>query len=261
MPRLSPGLVSVTFRQLGWQDIIEQTVAAGLAGIEWGGDIHVPHGDLARAQRVGRACSDAGLAVPTYGSYYRLGQEAGTDNPGFAAVLDTAEALGSRHIRVWPGVKGSAEAGADYRKRVAEEALALGAQARKRGMKLVYEYHGGTLTDSVASAEQLLKDTAHPGIDTLWQPINGADEQTNLASVHSVLPRLVNVHVFHWRMTHEGIDRRPLAEGRERWLTYFREIRQTGRDHACLIEFVRGDSLDMFHQDARVLKELLAAGP
>jgi hypothetical protein len=43
------GLVSVTFRQLSAEEIIKLVVCAGLEGIEWGGDIHVPHGDLKRS--------------------------------------------------------------------------------------------------------------------------------------------------------------------------------------------------------------------
>jgi 3-dehydroshikimate dehydratase len=57
------GLLSVTFRQLVVEDIIPLVVQAGLDGIEWGGDIHVPHGEVKRAEVVGRLTRDAGLQV------------------------------------------------------------------------------------------------------------------------------------------------------------------------------------------------------
>jgi 3-dehydroshikimate dehydratase len=51
---LIPGLVSVTFRKLSPQEIIALTAEAQLQVIEWGGDIHVPHGDIQQAENVAR---------------------------------------------------------------------------------------------------------------------------------------------------------------------------------------------------------------
>ncbi len=62
-----PGLVSITFRQLTAAEIIALMTQAGLAAIEWGGDIHVPHGDEAQARAVARMGADAGLHVAAYG--------------------------------------------------------------------------------------------------------------------------------------------------------------------------------------------------
>jgi len=67
-----PGLVSITFRKLSPEQIIELVRKAGLSGIEWGGDIHVPHGDIARAKEVKSMTKEAGLRVAVYGSYYHL---------------------------------------------------------------------------------------------------------------------------------------------------------------------------------------------
>src|SRR5262245_16795172 len=101
---LVPGLVSVTFRQLGPGEIIALAVEHGMRAIEWGGDVHVPVGDLVVAREVGRWCVDAGIIVEAYGSYYRgIGD--------FAPVLETALALGAPRIRVWAGELGSAEEG------------------------------------------------------------------------------------------------------------------------------------------------------
>jgi len=49
--KLRPGLVSVSFRALSPSEIIPMVVSGGLQGIEWGGDIHVPHGSIGRAGR------------------------------------------------------------------------------------------------------------------------------------------------------------------------------------------------------------------
>src|SRR5580658_9140837 len=108
MSLLLPGLVSITFRALSPSQIIERMVQAQLSHVEWGGDIHVPAGDIARAGEVRRWTEEAGLQCAAYGSYYRLGV-AGEGTPDFQRVLDSAIALGVPTIRVWAGNKGSAD--------------------------------------------------------------------------------------------------------------------------------------------------------
>lgn len=46
---LVSGLVSVSFRDLDDDRIVELCARAGLQGIEWRGDVHQPHGDTKRA--------------------------------------------------------------------------------------------------------------------------------------------------------------------------------------------------------------------
>src|SRR5688572_22964962 len=101
---LTSGLVSVTFRKLGPREIVQLASTAGLRGIEWGGDIHVPAGDLQTARAVRQISADAGLQVLAYGSYFRF-------QPGeaFELVLETAVALGAPLIRIWAGNQPSAE--------------------------------------------------------------------------------------------------------------------------------------------------------
>ena len=70
---LKSGLVSVSFRSLPPEEIVRLAAGCGLGAIEWGGDVHVPPGDIANAARVGEMTRAAGLAVSSYGSYYRLG--------------------------------------------------------------------------------------------------------------------------------------------------------------------------------------------
>ncbi|MDD5482315.1 MAG: hypothetical protein PHP98_01495 [Kiritimatiellae bacterium] len=44
------GLTSVTFRKLSCRKVAALVKKAGLAAIEWGGEVHVPHGDIARGK-------------------------------------------------------------------------------------------------------------------------------------------------------------------------------------------------------------------
>ena len=99
----------MTFRQLPVERIIALTAQAHLDGIEWGGDVHVRHGDIPIAHRVAQATADAGLVVAAYGSYYRVAESEGEGLP-FELVLDSAQALGAPLIRVWAGKRGSDDA-------------------------------------------------------------------------------------------------------------------------------------------------------
>ena len=63
------GLTSITFRKLSIDEIIALTASAGLDGIEWGSDVHVPQGDTELAESVKAKTEAAGLKVCSYGSY------------------------------------------------------------------------------------------------------------------------------------------------------------------------------------------------
>jgi sugar phosphate isomerase/epimerase len=252
---LTPGLVSITFRQLSPEEIISLCTKAGVRCIEWGGDVHVPPGGAARAREVGRLTRDAGLEVAAYGSYYRLGlNEPGT----FEAVMASAVALGAPTIRVWAGRKGSRETEVDERCEVIANALRVADIAARNGITISLEYHAGTLTDERESVRALLGEMAHPGIEFLWQPTNGAPLTECVDRLVEVLPRLRNVHVFHWWPT--AAERHPLAEGEAAWRSYLAIVRDAGRDADCLLEFVRGDAPEQFLADAATLRRWLEGG-
>jgi sugar phosphate isomerase/epimerase len=269
---LIPGLVSITFRSLSPEEIIAAVSENGLSAVEWGGDVHVPHGDTARAREVAARSADAGLTVAAYGSYYKFQdiQDSQDDAAGPApreqqgpsqeAVLDTAEALGAPVIRIWAGTEGSAETDVPRRRAIVEATRRMADGAAARGIRIAFEYHGNTLTDSNDSARGLLEEIDHPNVGSLWQPPNGASYDYCLDGLRGIRPYLSNIHCFHWGP--EGsTDKRPLAEGRERWSGYLREVgHATPREERryVLIEFVHDGSLAAFAADAATLRAWLA---
>jgi sugar phosphate isomerase/epimerase len=231
--------------------LIKLAAQAGLQTIEWGGDIHVPHGDIARATEVGRWTREAGLSVACYGSYYRLGSPGKSPSP--LAVLDAAEALGAPAIRVWAGEKSSASATGDDFKAVVEDALSLADLAAGRGLSIAYEFHANTLHDNAQAAQRLLEATQHPAIATLWQPINQADTATSLASLVTVAARLLNLHVFTWTFPEGRLTRHPLDAGEAAWLHYLAAAARLPGNHTCLLEFVVDDDPGQLQADAETL--------
>jgi 3-dehydroshikimate dehydratase len=243
-----PGLVSVTFRSLSPEQIIKLTVEAGLAGIEWGGDIHVPHGEVEKAIEVRRLTTDAGLRVASYGSYYRVGED---DPASFAAVLRTAEALAAPVIRIWAGRRSSATAGEEYRQQVIKNTRMACDEAAKSGIGVAFEYHQNTLADNIEAALGLYNDIGHENLKMYWQPQSHEIIEERVAGLKSFLPILANVHVT-------TLSPRQRLEDAGEWQRYL-ELLSSGPDRECwvMIEFVKDDNPDQFLADALVLRKWL----
>lgn len=250
-----PGLVSITFRKLTPAEVAALVKKAGLKGIEWGGDVHVPHGDLARAREVRELTLEHGLTTAAYGSYYRAGQGE-TTGPAFERVLETAVELGAPTIRVWPGTAGSAELDEEGRWKIIRDLRRIAGLAAKAGVSITLEFHGGTLTDTNESASKLLVEVDHANVFTGWQPHNGEATAECVDGLRAVLPRVSTVHVFHWWPT--PAERHPLADGAERWAHFLPLLRQAPGDRYALLEFVKDDAPEMFLRDAAVLRQWLA---
>lgn len=255
MSRFIPGLVSITFRALSPRQVIDLVQQADLQTIEWGGDIHVPVGDVARAREVGRQTREAGLSVTAYGSYYRLGSDDAQASL-FPRVLESAVALGAPTVRVWAGGKSSSETSPPERDGIVADAFRVADLAREAGVRICLEYHAGTLTDTRESVLRLMEEISHPRVDFLWQPAPGETAEEGVTRLREVSPRLGHTHIFHWWPT--AAERRPLREGGERWGRYLASMPRRQEGLPCLLEFVRGDDVEQFREDAATLLRWLA---
>jgi sugar phosphate isomerase/epimerase len=253
---LRPALCSVTFRKLAPDAVVRLAAEAGLAAIEWGGDVHVPPGDLAQARSVRHLTEDAGLRPASYGSYIRPPQD-GWD--AFQRVLETAVILGSSNIRVWAGPMGRASQDytPDERTAVANLLRSMAEHAQASGVTLSLEYHRGTLTDDLASAQALLAEVEHPTLFTYWQPRPGLPLQTALEEIAGLSSDMSHVHVFAWD---QEARRYPLADHAGYWRCAFDALRASrwqGTRYAML-EFVADDAPERFRSDAAELLSLLS---
>jgi len=251
------GLVSITFRNKTPEEIVTLVKKGGLDGIEWGGDVHVPHGDLNTAEQVKKMTLDAGLEIASYGSYYRAAYSETAEQPiKFSEVLKTAIKLNAPTIRVWAGVKGSAASTQEEREAVIADLRRIGSLAAQEGITISLEYHGGTLTDTNESAQQLIKEVNHHNIRLYWQPSNGKDFTYCIEGLKAIINDVSNVHVFHWAFTPDNkIERRPLAEGKAVWMEYLKELKKKSVDRYAMIEFVRNESDQQFLEDAATLRQ------
>jgi len=250
---LHTGLLSITFRSLAPDEIVRLTAETGLEGIEWGGDVHVPPGNVNIARDVARLTLEAGLRVSAYGSYYRAGVSNADE---FMRVRDSAVMLGAPIIRVWAGNKGSKDATDDDRKHVADDLRRISELAANVDIKIATEWHGHTLTNDSTSAQSLFDAVDHPNLFTYWQPPQRMAPADCASDLEVAFPRLTGVHVFEWDL--ESAERKPLADGESHWPAYLRRAAQRGPMFASL-EFVRADSPEQLKPDAEVLKRWVAA--
>ena len=257
--RFEPGLVSVTFRQLGYEALIDLAAEAGLAAIEWGADVHVPPGDEAQALCVAEATRAAGLAVSSYGSYLRMPTATEAE---VAAAMDAAAALGAPMVRIWPGAhnRPSASYSVEERVAVASAIDSAAAIANARGLALGLEYHPGTLTDELASSAALVEAVAAPNVYLYWQPSPGIAEAAADAEIAALGPHIAHLHVFEWDADK---TRYPLADGFARWKRWIDAIPQ-GRwmgPRYAMLEFVAGNDPQNLLTDARTLRRLIGEPP
>ena len=255
---MKAGLVSVSFRALPWNEVLALAERCGLEGVEWGGDVHVPCGDLERARQVGRATRARGLACVCYGSYCRLTDGESSDEQ-LHTLVQTAGALGAPLIRVWAGDRASADATQAQRDAIAKNARRLAEIARREGIGLAFEYHGGTLTDDAVSARRLLEEIDRDDVGCLWQPPVGMSAQDCCAGIREVRRFVRNVHVFSWSGT-APVERFPLAAGAEKWHACLKELSALPGERWLLLEFVRGDDPGQLAEDAATLKNWIAGG-
>lgn len=259
MSRLVPGLCSVTLRAASIDDVARAAGQCGLRAIEWGADVHVPPGDLTAATRARQASLAAGATAGSYGSYlFATGIPNETER---AAVLDSAVELGAPNVRVWAGFGVERESGS-YTATV-DALRAFCAAAAERSMTVGLEYHGGTPTATVDGTSSLAGAVGAPNLFTYWQPPYWRDdvgEDSNAAEVTALADRLSHLHVYEWA---SAGDRRPLAEGAQRWQSVLRAAKDAvgawRSDRYAFLEFVRGDALEALRRDAATLRHWLDA--
>lgn len=249
---LKAALTSVTFRALPPERVAALAASAGMQGIEWGGDIHVPHGDIRAAARARALTEGEGLAASAYGSYFRVGAN-GDAAAAFGGVLACAEELGAPVVRVWAGSEPSARMDARRRADCCRELSTLVEMAAARGMRVATEYHANTLTDTLGTTLAMLR--AVPGLRTLWQPPIGMAVDENLRALEALEGRVDNLHVFNW--SPQG-ERLPLRDGSAAWRRYLGIAARREGERYATIEFVREDEEAAFLEDAEALRGWIA---
>lgn len=240
-----PGIVSITLKDRKAEEVIAATKEAGLKAIEWSETHHIPKGDIKRAKEIALMTRDEGLEIAGYGSYYRPCQ-----CMDIKENLETAKAMGALQMRIWAGNKPSTEYTKEELNAIIKELQEAVLIAEGYGIQLNLEWHRNTLTDKNLSAKRLLGSV--PGLNTLWQPTPELLFQERMEGLEMILPHLSYMHVYTW----DKFERLPFVDGIDDWRKYFSTLSKDKRYYA-LLEFVKGDSVDLLYKDAEILKALV----
>ncbi|WP_066292046.1 sugar phosphate isomerase/epimerase family protein [Arthrobacter sp. B6] len=243
---ITPGLCSVTLRHSSIADVAGTAADAGLAGVEWGTDVHIR--DDASADEAREASLAADLAVLSLGSYYRAGSF--TD---FDAVMERAVRLDAPRIRVWAGDNGSAASDGELWADVVRDTQRIAAVAAGQRLEIAFEYHGGTLTDTPESTLRLLQDVGRDNVGTYWQPAVGLSDQAALAGLRQVLPFVSGIHCFSWWPEQERLA---LSGRKQLWRSVADVLREAGRPIDMMLEFVADDLPENVSHDADFLNHI-----
>lgn len=242
---LEIGLCSVTFRNKSIDEIIQISVDNGLNFIEWGGDVHLKPGDFETANYIKNKCYSLDIKT-SYGSYFKYREE-----DDFELNLQTAKYLNTSDIRIWAKRIPSSEISLqDYNnfinisKKYADLAL-------KYGIRINFENHRNTLTDTTDSALKMLNDIGKDNVLMYWQPQAGENIVQRLNSIKRLKNKLSKVHVFNWD---DNFNRYALESAEEEWIKYAKEL---GNNRTYLIEFVKDDSEEQFANDVKALKKII----
>lgn len=249
------GLVSVTFRDKTKEHIAQLCVKAGLDAIEWGGDIHVPHGDIESAKQA-RALTEAnGLITTCYGSYFRLLRDSVSD---FESIVQTAVALNAPKIRVWCGNVCAEQCSCDDRKRLFSDCKSILETANEYGVGVHFECHRDSFTQTKEGASELFGHFRALGLLGHWQPNPNISFEENIEYIDS-LPSVCSAHVFEWEEK-AGVPRimHPLSHGYDVWKAYVTALEGKALNGRLelMLEFVNEGSEESFFLDASTLKTL-----
>lgn len=246
-----PGMVSATFREKTPEDILRLCQQAELKAVEWSENAHVFPGDVKGAKNLFEKTRAAGLEVAAYGSYYRLGEQEDPEY-SFRSSAESAAALNAPVIRIWAGSRPSADVGKEEFYRLSKEAALLAEIGSTYHLKVGFEWHKNTLTDTNQSAIRLLEASAHENLYCLWQPTVALSMEERLEGLDLLGDRLLNLHVYYWK---KG-EKRPLSEGRAKWKQYLEHVDKRVSRYG-LLEFVMNGTEEQFLEDAKAFHEIL----
>ncbi len=241
------GIVSISFRPYAKEDILKAAKDAKLDAVEWGGDIHVPHGDEKEAKNAKDLSEQYGIEISEYGSYYVIGK---SEPELFEKVLASAKILGTEIIRVWPGQGNPTDS---FTNEMYERFVADAKRICKmaKDFTIALECHPGALTDEYHTALQFISDVGCDNLKMFWQPSQHKPLSYNLDAIRALLPYIVSVHVFSWVRD----ARLPLEKGEAEWKQYIELL--SCKDLTYMLEFMHDNKIETLKETARTLRSWL----
>lgn len=240
------GLVSISFRSLSPEQIVDYMLEAGLRYVEWGSDVHAKKDDHEALQRIAALQQEKGIISSSYGTYFHLGQDPLSELPEY---IKAAKILGTNILRLWCGNKKSSDYTAEEKETFFEECRAAARIAEEHGVIFCMECHNNTYTQLLEGTLELMEAVNSPAFRMYWQPNQNNSVAENIDYANRIAEYTVHIHAFKWI----GSNKYPLAEGAADWTEYLKAFKG---EHALLLEFMPDDKPESLKQEAATLNEL-----
>ena len=152
---LHTGLVSISFRSLTCEELVEHLKKCGLKNIEWGSDVHAPADNIERLYEIKKLMDDNGINCCSYGTYFRISI---TPVEEIYKYIKAAKILGTNILRLWCGNKGTDVITKEEKEKLFADSKALAEIAEKEGVILCMECHNNTYTDRIDPALEIMEE-------------------------------------------------------------------------------------------------------
>lgn len=242
------GLVSVSFRNLSPEEVVQAMADSGLKYVEWGSDVHAPCTDTARLEQIVALQKQYGITCCSYGTYFRLGF---TPMEELHDYIRAAKLLGTKTLRLWAGKKASDLFTSEERDHFFDICRQAAKIAEDAGVTLCMECHRRTYTETKEGALELMQAVNSPAFRMYWQPSQALTIEGNVEYIRLLKPYIDHLHAFHWA----NEVHYPLSEGTENWKTYFAEF---SGDRAVLLEFMPDNRVESLPTEAATLRRIIA---
>jgi sugar phosphate isomerase/epimerase len=179
------------------EDLMKPTRDAGFEAMEiW--QFHLTRREMADVPKIKEAGESLDLSFPVVGAYpvfHLEGEEAEEQHRVRMDLLEKAKILDTKLIKMMLGQVKGQEADDEIRNRTASELKRWQDEAKKAGIGLAAELHGGTMFHPEEEGTRFLND--HPELDLgiCYQPYDFNDNDEAHALAERFAGRIVHVHL------------------------------------------------------------------
>ena len=239
------GLASVTFRNKSIEEIVCLCKKVGIGFIEWGADVHVK--SAADAHLAKKLCDEAGIAIPSYGSYYRAGSR---NDAEWLTICENASIMGAKSIRIWLGGKNSEDTSEEEYENLLADLRSICEKAESYGLLVCPECHDYTFNNNTFAFLKIHKDLGRENFRTYFQSRYFRLEY-DLERIEKTYGLIENIHVSYADMKKE----QAATVQNEKYMSIILEkFKEKNFDGIVYIEFTENE--ESFLQDVENLREI-----
>ncbi len=240
-------MVSISYRELDFEDVLRIMSDAGLKYVEWGSNAQAPQNDIQKLQLIAEAQAKYGIQCCSYGTYFYLGITPIEELPDY---IRAAKMLGTNILRLWAGKKTKDMCSQQEKDLLFNQCKLAAKIAEAAGVTLCLECHRNSYTETAQGAFELMQVVDSEAFRMYWQPDPYVSVEENIAYARLIQPYTVHLHAFHIKRSTSY----PLAEGAEEWKLYLKEF--TG-DHLALLETLPDQRPETLQREADSLRSIL----